>query len=58
MAMNLLRVAFSLLIFAAATHGSTLTGTVRDSEGAVIADARVVATPLDAGRCARRGTRV
>lgn len=42
-AMKFFRVAFFLLTFAAATHGSTLSGTVRDSEGAVIANARVTA---------------
>jgi Carboxypeptidase regulatory-like domain len=40
--MSLLRVVLLLLVTGVATQGETLSGTVRDSEGAVIAKAHVI----------------
>jgi len=40
--MNPLRVALLFLILTLTAHGATLSGTVRDSEGAVIANAHVL----------------
>ena len=42
MNLNSLRVSLILLIAAVSTHAATLSGTIRDSEGAAIANAHVI----------------